>query len=170
MSLINRSLGAIGAFLRAGPDTSLVASDPQGSTASPRSGNSASEEIPVLHRLAIIYLMLPVVVWLVGWHRWWFGIPAAALLIFALWRSLGPYRHSFSKQALSQTWRSALRPATLILLFVALVWVMATAAGGIFDINNGDWPKHRAVLLELSRNSLAGISSLLVVKSVRGLP
>ena len=153
MSLINRSLGAIGAFLRASPDTSHVALDSQGSTASPRSGNSASEEIPVLHRLVILYLMLPVLIWLVGWHRWWFGIPVAALLIFALWRSLGPYRHSFSKQALSQTWRSALRPATLILLFVALVWVMATAAGGIFDINNGDWPKHRAVLLELSRNA-----------------
>jgi hypothetical protein len=97
--------------------------------------------------------MLPVLIWLVGWHQWWFGIPAVLLVILGLWCSVGPSRLSLSKQLLSQSWRFALRPATLILLLIALVWVMSTAAGGIFDISNGDWIKHRAVLLELSRNS-----------------
>ena len=139
MSLINRSLGAIGAFLRAGPDTSLVASDPQGSNASPHSGNSASEEIPVLHRLAIIYLMLPVVIWLVGWHQWWLGVPASVTIVLASWR------------ALSGSWKVSPRPLVLVLLLLAGGWVMATAAGGVFDVHNLDWVKHRAILLDLAR-------------------
>ena len=43
----------------------------------------SADEIPVVHRLAIIYLMLPVVIWLVGWFEWWLGIPAAVLLVLA---------------------------------------------------------------------------------------
>ena len=47
----------------------------------------------MLHRLAVVYLMLPVVVWLVGWFEWWLGLPAAALLVGALRRPLsGPWR------------------------------------------------------------------------------
>ena len=40
----------------------------------------AANEIPVVHRLAIIYLMLPVVIWLVGWFEWWLGVPLAVLM------------------------------------------------------------------------------------------
>ena len=71
---------------------------------------------PSAHRLAIIYLTLPLVIWLVGWLEWWFGVPAALLLL-------------------------------------ALGWVMLTAAGNLFDLSNGDWFKHRAVLLDLSLES-----------------
>ena len=151
MSLINRSLGAIGAFLRAGPDTSHVASEVQGSTASPHSGDSASEEIPVLHRLAIIYLMLPVLIWLVGWFEWWFGVPAAVLMALGLWQALRPARASHKWQVFSGALRSALRPTTVVLLLIALAWVMTTAAGGVFDVHNPDWHKHRSILLDLGR-------------------
>lgn len=109
--------------------------------------------LPLPHRLAIIYLMLPLLIWLVGWFDWWFGIPAAALLVYALWRSIGPFRLAFSKNALSQTCRKALRPTTVFLLTASLAWVMATAAGGVFDIRNGDWIKHRAIFLDLTRGS-----------------
>ena len=37
--------------------------------------DSGSDELPVLHRLAIAYLVLPLVIWLVGWFEWWFGFP-----------------------------------------------------------------------------------------------
>ena len=151
MSLFNRSLGAIGAFLRAGPDTSLVASDPQGSTSSPFSGKSASEEIPVLHRLVIVYLMLPVVIWLVGWFEWWFGIPAAVLMALGLWQALRSARTSLKWQVAYGALRSALRPTTVVLLLIALAWVMTTAAGGVLDVNNPEWHKHRAIILDLSR-------------------
>ena len=45
----------------------------------------STAELPVLHRLAIIYLMLPVVIWLLGYFHWWFGIPATALLILPVY-------------------------------------------------------------------------------------
>ena len=153
MSLINRSLGAIGAFLRAGPDTSLVASDPQGSTASPHSGKSASEEIPVLHRLAIIYLMLPVVIWLVGWFEWWFGVPLALLVAVGVWQVLKPGQAKINRRTLLSALRSALRPTNVALLLIAFGWVMVTGAGGVFDDQTHHWDKHQALFLDLSRGN-----------------
>ena len=50
--------------------------------------NRESDELPVLHRLAIAYLVLPLVIWLVGWFEWWFGFPSAVLLVLGLWRVL----------------------------------------------------------------------------------
>ena len=153
MSLINRSLGAIGAFLRAGPDTSLVASDPQGSTASPHTGDSASEEIPVLHRLVIVYLMLPVVVWLVGWFEWWFGVPLALLVAVGVWQVLKPGQAKINRRTFFGALRSALRPTTVALLLIAFGWVMVTGAGGVFDVHNHHWYKHQAIFLDLSRGN-----------------
>ena len=45
--------------------------------------DKAGDDLPLLHRLAIIYLMVPLIIWLVGWFNWWFGIPAAVLIILA---------------------------------------------------------------------------------------
>ena len=95
----------------------------------------------MVHRLAIVYLLLPVAIWLVGWHQWWLGIPVSALLGLALW------------WVLSGSWKVSPRLLTVLLLFIALAWVMATAAGGVFDIHNFDWIKHRAILLDLSRSA-----------------
>ena len=89
------------------------------------SRGTAFPSLPVPHRLAILYLMTPLAVWLVGWFQWWFGIPAAALLALGLW------------QALSGSWRVTPRFAiVLVLLLVAAGWVMMTAAGGVFDVHN----------------------------------
>ena len=95
--------------------------------------------LSVTHRLAILYLMTPVVIWLVGWHEWWLGIAAVALLALALWRPL------------SGSWRKSPSPAVIALLVVAAGWVTVTAAGGVFDVHNFDWIKHRAIFLSLSR-------------------
>jgi hypothetical protein len=95
--------------------------------------------------------MLPVLIWLVGWFEWWFGIPAAALVVLGLWRALTPERGSLEWQPVLGFFRAAARPTTFFLLLVALAWVMATAAGGVFDVENFDWIKHRAVLLDLAR-------------------
>ena len=112
-----------------------------------------ADGIPIVHRLAIIYLMLPVVIWLVGWHQWWLGVPAAVLLAIAFWQSIGTGRYSFSREALSQAWRAVFRPTTGVVFLGAFAWVMTTAAGGVFDVSNGDWIKHRALFLELARGS-----------------
>ncbi len=110
-----------------------------------------ADEIPVVHRLAIIYLMLPVVIWLVGWFEWWLGVSAAVLMALGLWQALRPARASLKWQVFSGALRSALRPTTVVLLLIALVWVMTTAAGGVFDVHNSDWYTHRSIFLDLSR-------------------
>ena len=101
-----------------------------------------------------------------GWFAWWFGVPAAALLLLGLWRALGPFPTSVSWHAIAGAGRAALRPTTVILLLAAFAWVMSTAAGGIFDITNDDWLIHRSILLELVRSDwpvepLASFSSYL---------
>ena len=102
---------------------------------------AAESALPMLHRLAVVYLMLPVVVWLVGWFEWWLGLPAAALLVGALRRPLsGPWR------------LRAPTPAEAAVLAVAALWVLATAAGGVFDLRNLDFFGHRVALLDLGRH------------------
>ena len=95
----------------------------------------------MLHRLAVVYLMLPVVVWLVGWFEWWLGLPAAALLVGAL------------RRPLSGRWRlRAPTPAEAAVLAVAALWVLASSAGGVFDPRNLDFFEQRVTLLDLGRH------------------
>ena len=102
---------------------------------------NAESKLPILHRIAIIYLILPLIIWLVGWFEWWFGITLSALIIFAL------------VPILSGSWHlSSPRIATYILLIVALGWVMLTAAGGIFDGKILNWIDHETVILDVGRN------------------
>ena len=101
----------------------------------------ADATLPLLHRFAIVYLMLPVFIWLVGWFEWWFGLPAAVLLGAGL------------RPALAGPWRiTAPQPATVALMLLAAGWTLLTAAGGVFDGDNPDWLDHRALLLDLSRS------------------
>ena len=101
----------------------------------------AEPALPMLHRLAVVYLMLPVVVWLVGWFEWWLGLPAAALLVGAL------------RRPLSGRWRlRAPTPAEAAVLAVAALWVLATAAGGVFDPRNPDFFSYQVILLDLGRH------------------
>ncbi len=140
MSRIRRSLASIAGLLQIGvPGSAQHTSSEFPGSDSPNSGGSTGQALPVAHRLAIVYLLLPVVVWLVGWFQWWLGIPAAALFVLALW------------QPLSGTFRLSVRPVTIVLLAIAFAWTMTTAAGGFFDVQNFDWDKHRAILLDLGR-------------------
>ena len=102
---------------------------------------AAEDGLPLVHRLAIAYLAAPVAVWLLGWFKWWFGIPAAALLAAGLWK------------ALSGPWPIR-RPTrrVLVLMLVALAWVLLTPVGGLFAINEADWMVHRALFLDLARD------------------
>ena len=98
-----------------------------------------ASELPLTHRLAIAYLMLPVVIWLIGWFEWWVGIPAAILLIAAFWH------------VVSGTWRWKLPVAAAAVIAMAACWVMLTAAGGVFDAQNGDWIHQHTTHLDLAR-------------------
>ena len=96
-------------------------------------------ELPLVHRMAIAYLLTPVAVWLLGWFHWWVGLPVATLLGFGAW------------SALSGSWRWR-RPSrtTVVLALAAAVWVMVTPAGGVFTVSD-DWSTHRAILLDMTR-------------------
>ena len=98
-----------------------------------------ARELPLVHRLAMAYLLAPVAVWLLGWFHWWVGVPATALLAVGVWK------------ALSGSWRWR-RPSrtTVVLALAAGVWVMTTPAGGVFT-ESADWPTHRAILLDMTR-------------------
>ena len=100
-----------------------------------------SGELPLVHRLAMAYLLAPVAVWLLGWFHWWVGVPATALLAVGAWK------------ALSGSWRWR-RPSrtTVVLALVAAAWVMTTPTGGVFTVaGEGDWIAHRTKFLDLAR-------------------
>ena len=97
------------------------------------------EGLPLAHRLAILYLALPLAVWLLGWMKWWIGVPAAVALGWAL---LDPLRGA---------WRPTVSRTDLIAALAALGWVLAVPAGGLVGGDEGDWPAHRSVFLDLGR-------------------
>ena len=103
--------------------------------------DAAGDALPTACRLAIVYLTLPVVIWLLGWFEWWFGVPAVVLLTAGLWRAL--------TRKISDA-RAGRRLATVALPF-ALACVMLLPPGGLFDPAGSDWMAHRAVFLDLAR-------------------
>lgn len=101
-------------------------------------------ELPIPHRLTLAYLVLPLIVWLVGWFEWWAGIPAAVLLTAGF------------RNALRGSWWAPPQPAVVVLLIVAVGWVLLTPAGGVVgprEDDYSDWFKHRALLSELGANA-----------------
>ena len=103
-------------------DENVVGTLVSGKRSREGSRGTAFPSLPVPHRLAILYLMTPLVIWLVGWFQWWFGIPA--------WRRC--WRWGCGRR-FSGSWRVSLRPTDFVLLLIAAGWVMVTAAGGVFD-------------------------------------
>lgn len=99
--------------------------------------DGTEDEAPIVHRLAILYLTLPLAIWLCGWFEWWFGIPALVLVAVSLsCVCRGPWRPRFSV-----VW--------LAIGLVALVWVLVLPSGGLSYAVAGNWPTYRALLLDL---------------------
>ena len=101
-----------------------------------------TKHLSLLHRLAILYLLLPVFVWVLGWFEWWVGLPVALSLAAAV------------GAALRGSWRFPRpRASTLCIVALAVACTMLTAHGGFVDANqNGDWMRRHAALLDLARH------------------
>ena len=103
-----------------------------------RSYNQLEEgELPLLHRLTIVYLLIPIVIWLLGWFRLEFGIPCALLLIAAFWKPL-------SGRWLP--WKTEFHTSPIVVLFAACALVTITPAFGLFGAGNTDWVDNRVYL------------------------
>ena len=94
--------------------------------------------LPLSHRLSIVYLAVPVVVWLVGWFEWWMGFPMAGLLVAGLWKSL------------SGSWRVSLSLPLLASLLAALGWVLISPVGGLWSFSS-DFHMQYATVLDMGR-------------------
>ena len=105
----------------------------------PQEGAIDGGFLPLAHRLAILYLTLPLVIWLIGWLEWWLGAPAVLALAAGLRDALrGPLRAVISRR-------------DLMLGILALAWVLALPAGGLVGGQHGDWRAHHSVFLDLTR-------------------
>ena len=90
-------------------------------------------------RLAVAYLAVPLVIWLVGWFQPLAGLPAAALLVAGLW---GP---------LSGSWRVPKPSRTVVVAaLAALAVTLVSPAGGLFLVE-GDWMIRRGIFLDLAQ-------------------
>ena len=100
--------------------------------------SSTTGRLPLSHRLSIVYLTVPVFIWLVGWFEWWVGFPVAVLLGSGLWR------------ALAGSWKMSVSLPVLIALLSALAWVLLTPYSGLWQAS-GDLEGHLAVILDIGR-------------------
>ena len=115
---------------------------PQTSGDSAAAPTAPAGGLPLSHRLSIVYLAAPVVVWLVGWFEWWIGLPVAGLLVAGLWGG----------RALSGSWRISLSLPVLVSLLAALAWTLLTPVGGMWaNFVNEDLEGNFYILLEIGR-------------------
>ena len=96
--------------------------------------------LSALDRAAVLYLALPVAIFLVGWFRWWVAVPAVLLLVTGL-------------KALAGDWtgRPAVRLGAMqigLVVTAALFWTALGGAGHLF-FANFDWQTRDAVLRDL---------------------
>ncbi|MBL0075841.1 MAG: GtrA family protein [Rhodocyclaceae bacterium] len=94
----------------------------------------------MLTRLALIYLALPVFLYLIGWYQPLLGISLAAVLAYACWHTL------------SGCVADTLPPSKLIVmltLYAAILWTVFGGAGHFFYAIAHDWIIRDAVLHDL---------------------
>ena len=93
----------------------------------------------------MLYLLLPLPLFLLGWFQMWLSAPLSLALIWAVWRYLWPLCRGPSSLGSGEL---------LVTFLLALCWVMLSAGGGLMQTHDfADWVKHDAVFLDLVRHS-----------------
>ncbi len=122
---------------------------------------------------AILYMYIPVMIFLVGFTKWYFALPTGAILIVCLIffiRDNDLYKHGKDSNTGSDGEREydpdefmepgdercedvSVSPAVFAVVIAAIVGVcIVTGIGGVFP-QAGDWEKHNAVLRDLMQRS-----------------
>lgn len=112
---------------------------------------------------AMLYMYIPVIIFLVGYTKWYFALPTGVILIVCLIvfiRDNDLYRYGRDRSGLydpdaymeAEDERGedvSIRPAVLITAVAVIVGIcLVTGIGGVFP-QAGDWEKHNAVLRDL---------------------
>jgi hypothetical protein len=97
--------------------------------------------------LSLIYLALPVAIFLASWLWWPYAITLMALLALALGRAAVRIRRAVTRGV--ETRPSISGGDAIGVGIVTLLLACYSGAGG-FGYQRGDWPKHNAMLAELS--------------------
>ena len=102
---------------------------------------SADVALPLLHRLAIAYLMLPVFVWLVGWFEWWFWLPATVLLGAGLRPALAGSlpASGVPSRSPAEGFRRMITPRPAMLIIGLPGYAVAAVRTGQLEADGGDW-------------------------------
>jgi hypothetical protein len=102
------------------------------------------------HRLSILYLTLPFILFLFGWVRLTIAIPLSAIILFTLYKLLITHHHQPST--------NNFKPSTVYWILATVLWLLLSGIGGyafqnwdhnwrnvVFrDLMNFDWPVYYA--------------------------
>ena len=103
--------------------------------------NRETHNITPLQASALLYLLLPIAVWLVLWVEPWYGIPVAALAALSLaWR--------LRVTAPTVQWKRIATVAVITFIAVSL-----SRAGNIYDAAVADWIRHSIMFHHLAAHS-----------------
>lgn len=75
----------------------------------------------LLYTVSMLYLWLPMAIFLVGWTYWWVAVLPVLL---GLWASIWPFRHLKGQVVFNSLWREVLIGA------LVLLWVISAGIGG----------------------------------------
>ena len=97
---------------------------------------------------AVCYCWLGVVIFLIGWTRWYWSVPAVGAILFGLFH--------FKRDLGSQPAKEPLRVSKkMLVLFAAvlILWLIVSGSGGLIgQAHAGDWVKHNRILSDLITN------------------
>ena len=96
-----------------------------------------------LRRISMVYLGLPVLIFILGFLRWYIALPAACCLLMGF---LYACRNNEGKHAIKEIVLS--RSQLLGLVFVVLLWTWLGGLNGLF-YQSADWPWRNAIYHDL---------------------
>ncbi|MFH1267074.1 MAG: hypothetical protein ABIK89_15210 [Planctomycetota bacterium] len=106
--------------------------------------------MPTLLVVSCVYLVVPYLIFLLGWLRWWLAVPMAALLVVASCCAVRDVLRvdpsgRRERQGTVISWRQ------LVLLIGAALFLALLSGAGGYGAQDIDYPKHNAILKALAR-------------------